>query len=200
MTPEQIETIINAKLLANVENINSTVSNLLTALGIIIAIMGVLATMEFFRRKKIVREVLVEINNELDRTKREIAHNASDKANELIMDQIRRYKEESRQEEYYRNMMYADLSKMLSREIHVNETNNLEEVFSRFAGRFELITKLTSGDIKETKKALYSLAHGDYEKIRRLQSFRNYIELLKKRSEIAVSKAFMELEAQLEST
>ncbi len=100
MTREQIETIINAKLLSNVESINSTVSNLLTMLGIIIAIMGVFATMEFFRRKKIVREVLVEINNELDRTKHEIAHNARDKANEMILYEIDRYKKESRKEEY----------------------------------------------------------------------------------------------------
>ena len=199
MTREQIETIINAKLLANVENINSTVSNLLTALGIIIAIMGVLATMEFFRRKKIVEEVTAEINNDLYRTKQEIINSVSDKANEMIMYEIDRYKKESRKEEYYRNMMYADLSKMLSREIHVNEMNNLEQVFSRFAGRFELITKLTSGDIKETKKALYSLAYGDYEKIRRLKAFRSYIALLKKRSEIAVSKEFRELEVLLES-
>jgi hypothetical protein len=179
MTPEQIEAFMNAKLLANVENINSTISNMVTLLGVAIALIGAIATFTIFQRKKIVSEVMAEVHKELDEEKQRIIRQADEKANAMIHEEILEYKQKAMLEEYYRNMMFKDLSTLLADEIHINDTNNLAEVFAKHADRYEIVAKLTSGKKKETREALKRLVKGDY-KIIRLEAFKKYIEILER--------------------
>jgi len=194
MTPDEIEAYMNKILLSNVENINSTLSNALTFMGILITVFGILGTVSFFQRKKIKEEVMIEISKELDEEKNRIIKQTDEKANAQIRYAIQRYKETSQEEEYYRNMMFKDLSAILASEIHVNDTNNLKEVFNLHASRYELITKLTSGKEKETKDALKRLARGDYA-ITKLLSFKKYITILEKKTDINIQKELDELKS-----
>jgi CRISPR/Cas system CMR-associated protein Cmr5 small subunit len=187
MTPDDVKNQINDILLSNIENINSTFSNFLTIIGIIIAISGVLATINFSQRKKIKNEVMVEISKELDELKQIIIRQTDEKTNNHIHNAIQRYKENSQEEEYYRNMMFKDLSDILASEIHVNDTNNLKDVFNLHALRYELIAKLTSGKEKETKEALKRLTRGDYA-ISKLLSFKKYITILERKTDINIQK------------
>jgi len=192
LTEDEVKRQVNEILLANIENINSTISNTLTVIGLIITIFGVLATINFSQRKKIKNEVMVEISKELYEEKQRIILQTNEKANTQIHYAIQRYKESSQEEEYYRNMMFKDLSDILATEIHVNDTNNLKDVFSLHALRYELIAKLTSGKEKETKDALKRLTRGDYA-ITKLLSFKKYITILEKKTDINIQKELDEL-------
>jgi predicted S18 family serine protease len=192
MTPDEIKSYMNEILLANIENINSSISNALTILGILVAVFGFVGTISFSQRKKIKDEVMVEISKELDEEKHRIIKQTNEKANTQIHNAIQRYKEISQEEEYYRNMMFKDLSDILASEIHVNDTNNLKDVFSLHASRYELIAKLTSGKEKETKDALKRLTRGDYA-ITKLLSFKKYITILEKKTDINIQKELDEL-------
>jgi len=183
ITEERVVNIINEKLLANVDGINSTISNLLTFFAIILTIVSILS---FFQRKKIVEEVMLDVNKELDETKKSIIQRADEKTNDKINLSIKRYKKESRDEEYYRNFMFKDLTTMLSSELHVNDTNNLQEVFSAHAETLGVITQLTSGREKETKRALEKLSTNTYDIIN-LESFKKYIEILENKSDLDIT-------------
>ncbi len=197
MTPEQIEAFMNAKLLGNVENINATVSNLVTVLAVAISVIGAIATFTMFQRKRIVSEVMAQVHTELDDAKQRIVRQADEKANIMIHEEIEAYKKQAREEEYFRNMMFKDLSRILSKEIHVNDTNNLPDVFALHADRYEIVTKLTSGRFKETQEALYKLANGNY-KIINLHSFKKYIEILENSKNIELKNALREWKQELE--
>jgi len=201
MTPEQMEQIeafMNAKLLGNVENINATVSNLVTVLAVAISIIGAIATFTMFQRKRIVNEVMAQVHTELDDAKQRIVRQADEKANIMIHEEIEAYKKQAREEEYFRNMMFNDLNRMLAREIHVNDTNNLPDVFALHADRYEIIAKLTSGRLRETQDALDKLVNGNYE-IVGLVSLQKYIDILEKSKSPDWKKMLREWKENLEN-
>jgi len=175
LTPEQINAIIDARMLSSVDGINSTLSNAIDIfLGIfstIAIVISFVTVIGYFKRKKIVEEVLLEVNKEIDKDKTNIIQNVEAKAYSRIENSIQKYKEQSQAEEYYRNMMFKDLSNMLATELHFNKSNNLKEVFSIHAERLGVVTNLTSGREKETIRAINQLSTGTYEIIK-MESFK----------------------------
>ncbi len=196
LTPEQINAIVDARILSSIDGLNSTLSNTLDVFIAIFTIFGVFAGVGLWQRKKIVDTVLSEVNKELDKDRQSIIHSAETKANTRIKSSIQRYKEESQEEEYYRNMMFTDLSKKLATELHINESNNLKEIFSLHADRMGHITNLTSGKEKETIRALNSLSTDTYDIIK-LESFKKYIKILERTSNLAILEALEELMSKL---
>ena len=196
ITPEQINAIVDARILSSIDGINSTLSNTLNVFIAIFTIFGIFAGVGLWQRRKIVDAVLSEVNKELDKDRQSIIHSAETKANTRIKSSIQKYKEQSQEEEYYRNMMFKDLSSMLATELHINESNNLKEVFSLHAERIGLITNLTSGKEKATVRALTQLSTGTYDIIK-MESFKKYIKILEKTSNLAILEALEEFMTKL---
>ncbi len=213
----EITSQVNQIILNNIENINSTIANHLQVLEISLAFASILLValgfMNFTYKKQLIREmekhkkqIKIEIEErteqlinkkfrqEAEDTREEIYH----KLSTYVKTSIRKLKKESQKEEFLRNLIFKDLNTILSSELS-NHTN-ISEVFNTYANRCFIISQLTSGNDHERKIALRKLSIGSYKQITKLESFKEYLKLLKKTdTSLDIANAIVELESALKT-
>jgi hypothetical protein len=187
LTEDKINSLIDEKLLSSVDGINSMIGNSLTLLFGAFTIYLIFTGISFFHRKKIVEEVMLEVRKELNTEIRSVEDNINLKFNKHIKNSIKKFKDESQEEEYVRNLIFKDLSSMLADEIRGNGDHNLSDVFNWYAERLYIIIQLTSGNEREVRRSLKKLSTGSYNMILTLKSFQKYIELLDKNIDMDIS-------------
>jgi hypothetical protein len=167
--------IVNNELLKNFEIITALNANTFEILFAGITILFIVMGFSHFNYKQ---HMVFEIGKQLEKEKEEFLKESLKDLKKLI----NQYKYESQQEEFLRNIIFKDLTKILASEIKGDKEHQLNEKFSLHADRLEVITQLTSGDENEVRKALRRLSTKTYNKIIRLQSFIDYIEVLEKQA------------------
>ncbi len=174
---KDLESILDNKLLGSVEAINSTIEIALLLLSVMVAVIGY----GFYKKREIVQEVEDRMTLIVDKKFKEQSEEIYDEINKKTTSVIKKMTKiqrvESQKEEFLRNLLFYDLSKMRSTE--QNDKDNFAKAFSDHADRFYIVSQLTSGIDKERSKALRKLATGSYRKIIKLKSFKNYITYLK---------------------
>jgi len=166
-----IITIVDGQLLKNFEIITALNANTFEILFAGITILFIVIGFNHFNYKQ---HMAFEIGKQLEREKEEFLKASLKDLKKLI----NQYKYESQKEEFLRNIIFKDLTKILASEIKGDKEHQLTEKFSLHADRLEVITQLTSGDENEVRKAIRRLSTKTYNKIIRLQSFIDYIEVL----------------------
>jgi hypothetical protein len=166
-----IYTIVNNQILKNFEIITTLNSNTFEILFAGVTILFIVIGFNHYNYKQ---HMAFEIGRQLEKEKEEFLKESLKDLKKLI----NQYKNESQKEEFLRNIIFKDLTKILASEIKGDEEHQLNEKFSLHSDRLEVITQLTSGDENEVRKAIRRLSTKTYRKIIRLQSFVEYIDIL----------------------
>ena len=176
-----LEDVMNEKLLASVEYINTTIGVVMTIFALLLAVVSIGFYNVYKQKKEIIEEVKdrteLLIDKKFKDKSKDIYDEITEKTTSVIKKITKIERAESQKEEFLRNLLFYDLSKMRSTE--QNDKDNFSKAFSDHADRYYVISQLTSGIDKEQTSALRKLGTGSYRKIIKLKSFKDYIIYLK---------------------
>jgi hypothetical protein len=195
LTEKEIVRIIDDRLFSSLDGVVNLIDVSLVILTIGLTIFIVITGLKYKSMmevtKKIKDEVLADINKKFNQESKmledEFHRKLTRNLRYNIKHHIKEYKDEAQREEFIRNIIFKHLSELLADEIKINGESNLKEVFNLYSDRLYLISQLTSNNEIEVKKALRKLSTGTYNKILRLQAFKEYLDILEKKIEIDVT-------------
>jgi hypothetical protein len=197
LTKKDILQIIDNQLFSSVESVTDLVTLSITLFSIMITIYILIIGYQTIKIGKIAStikdEVLLEIDKKFNIESKMIEEEFNRKLLKHLRYNMKVYKEEAQKEEFIRNVIFKNLSELLSDEIRVNGEFNLNEVFNLYSDRLYLVSQLTSGNEKEVKIALKKLSTGTYYKILRLEAFQTYLNILETKSDIDIDKELYEV-------
>jgi len=178
---QTVENFVNNRILANFENIMALNEYCLEIIMGGITIFLVILGFNYSANKRVISS---EIKKQLAKEKEEFKREAHKDLKKLM----NQYRQKSQKEEFLRNMIFKDLIKILSSELQDKNFKDITEKFNLHAERLEVITQLTSGNEEEVIVSLKRLATRTYDKIIRLQSFRDYIQILENQSRMYIKE------------
>jgi len=188
MNKTSISNLINEKLINNIDGINSSISNVLTLLFGALTTYFLFIAFNFFQKKKIIKDVILESHKEINEEIKNLKEENKIEFNRHIKNSINENRKESQKDEYIRNLIFYDLSKMLASDINENGENNLKKVFNLYSTRLLIATQLTSGEEKQIKFALRKLSLKVYYRLLSLKPVKDYIETLEERDDMDIFK------------
>ena len=174
MTKEEVQRL----LLENVDGINSAISNYLAVFAIIITVLSLL---QYFKGKQLDKKIEEVVKNKFLSESSLIVDEMKDRVKILIGSENKKLKKDYQKEEYLRNLIFYELNNILASEL--NNGSNISDVFGKHGERLHVVIQLTSGDDEKMIKAIKKFSTGTYNKITRLDSFKNYINFIKKSSD-----------------
>ncbi len=190
LTKEQIIRVIDDRLFSSVESVSNLTSIILAVLAIAITVALIIFGMQIVTTRKmtsnIKEDVLAEIDKKFNRESKIIEEDFQRKLTKNLKFYMKEYQIEAQKEEFIRNVIFKNLSELLADEIRVNGESNLNEVFNLYSDRLYLISQLTSNNANEVKKALKKLSTGTYDKILRLEAFKEYLDILEKKTDMDI--------------
>jgi GTPase SAR1 family protein len=189
LTPEQVGHIVDTKLLATLDGMNSTLNNTMTGLTVVIAFFALAVGANIFQHRRITEKVKSEIDSELYKLKKRLEEETHEEVTRYVREGIKLFRKEQQREEFYRNVLFKDLYEILASEIHLNGSDNLQEVFNTHAQRMMIVIQLTSGIREETLRALKKLSTGTYHTIEQQESFKAYLRLLSNSDDMEILMA-----------
>jgi len=191
LTEKEIVRIIDDRLFSSLDGVVTLIDVSLAILTIGLTIFIVITGLKYKNMmevtKKIKDEVLAEVNKKFNQDSKMLEEEFRKKLTRNLRYHMKQYKDEAQREEFIRNIIFKHLSELLADEIKINGESNLKEVFNLYSDRLYLISQLTSNNEIEVKKALRKLSTGTYNKILRLQAFKEYLDILEKKIEIDVT-------------
>jgi len=190
LTKEQIIRVIDDRLFGNLDSIMSLIEVSLVILTIGITIFLVITGLKSRKIIEIIDDMKDNVSSEIDKKfnieSKIIEEDFQRKLTKNLKFYMKEYQIEAQKEEFIRNVIFKNLSELLSDEIRVNGESNLNEVFNLYSDRLYLISQLTSNNANEVKKALKKLSTGTYDKILRLEAFKEYLDILEKKTDMDI--------------
>ena len=189
-TKKELLDIVDDRLFSSVESVSNLTSITLAVLAIAITVALIIFGFQVVSIRKmttnIKEEVLVEINKKFNIESKIIEEDFQRKLTKNLKFYMKEYQVEAQKEEFIRNVIFKNLSELLADEIRVNGESNLNEVFNLYSDRLYLISQLTSNNANEIKKALKKFSTGTYNKILRLEAFKEYLDILEKKTDMDI--------------
>jgi len=197
LTEDQILKLIDNRLFESLDSIISVIDVLLGVVLFGITVFLVITGLKYISvigiTNKIKDEVSMEINQKFNMETKMIEDDFNSRLQKHLKYNMKEYKKEAQKEEFIRNIIFKHLSELLADEIRVNGDSNLKEVFNLYSDRLFLISQLTSNDEKEVKKSLKKLSTGTYDKILRLEAFKEYLNILENKIDMDIVKELYEV-------
>jgi hypothetical protein len=191
LTEKEIVRIIDDRLFSSLDGVVNLIDVSLVILTIGLTIFIVITGLKYKSMmevtKKIKDEVLAEVNKKFNQESKMLEEEFRKKLTRNLRYHMKQYKDEAQREEFIRNIIFKDIGELLANEIKINGESNLKEVFNLYSDRLYIISQLTSNNEIEVKKALRKLSTVTYNKILRLQAFKEYLDILEKKIEIDVT-------------
>lgn len=192
LTEDQIIRLIDDRLFGSLESVINVIDVLLGVVFFGITVFLVITGLKYKSvvgiTNKIKDEVSMEINQKFNMETKMIEEDFNKRLLKHLKYNMKEYKKEAQKEEFIRNIIFKHLSELLADEIRVNGDSNLKEVFNLYSDRLFLISQLTSNDEKEVKKSLKKLSTGTYDKILRLEAFKEYLNILENKIDMDIVK------------
>jgi hypothetical protein len=191
LTEKEIVRIIDDRLFSSLDGVVNLIDVSLVILTIGLTIFIVITGLKYKSMmevtKKIKDEVLADVNIKFNQESKMLEEEFRKKLTRNLRYHMKQYKDEAQREEFIRNIIFKDIGELLANEIKINGESNLKEVFNLYSDRLYIISQLTSNNEIEVKKALRKLSTVTYNKILRLQAFKEYLDILEKKIEIDVT-------------
>lgn len=194
LSKDEIICIINDRLLDSIEGVNTGMAIAIAFIFGLLTLYTVLMGLSVLNVKKVRDEILQEVKKGIT----EEINEKSKRIDKNIKKSILKNHQATQEDEYLRNLIFYDLSKILASDINELAETDMKKVFNLYSTRLLVATQLTSGDKKQIKRALKMLSLSAYKPLRSFISIQNYIKTLELRDDLDIEDELLAIKKSLQ--